>query len=321
MISKHTWLMIQIVLFACFMSLCVTGATLAQAVRTKEIRSRLDTVVKLELGNSNVAEVMESLSKQTGTAIKAEPYLERHKIYVSISKLSAAQALSSISEMNQWRWVENSRGEIILTHLFPMRPTGLSEFTEAFMKTFPVAWRPFLGLDLDYSRLITEEMLTDEQKAIEAMQKIKEPDIREKVLNDRKNSLHSDALHNYRQRYHIAMGDEPLLVRLFPAIRSEFASGKPIPYSKWTDTEKNAVMRVSILNALSRIDVGNPLLSELLSGSMRDYIQFPEKCSIAIERGGLFLGEAAHNPDGNPKSGKMLSFVGHSLEFLERKND
>ena len=295
--------------------------TFGQTVRTPEIRTRLETMIELKLGRTEIANIMESLSKQTGVTIKAEPYIERHKLFISMKKVSATQALSSISEMNQWRWLENSEGEIVLTHLTPKRPENLKEFAEAFMKTLPIAWRPFMGLDIDYSRIITDEMLANDRKELAEIEQIEDPGIRAKVLEQRKGSLNSTAMHFFQMRYKISMGDEPFLKRLFPNIRDVFASEKPTPYVNWTEAEKNAVLRVSILNLFSVIYVGNPLMDELFSGNMRSFIQHPETCNIMIQGGGLVLGELDNNPDRNPKSSKMFNFVGHSLEFLERKSD
>ena len=296
----------------------------SQIVRTVEINSKLRSIVQLNLGSTTVGDMLKELSKQTGVVIKASNYLEEHRLYIAMNGITAAQALSSISEMHHWRWIENDKGEIVLTHKPILKPLDISEFAKAFRETFPVAWGPFIGENLNYDRVLTpyEKQMISEQKLERDANLVAEETsntpafINEMVEeNSPENEAKSLAIFEMARRFRNSSGEKPFYINLFPKYKREMSSIAGMPYNNWTAEERKSVLKFAYAKLFSAVMFFDFSTNELFKKKMNLLYTHPEYSSISIFK--KRLDSEQHWEEGDAKSSAMFSLGLEPIEVYD----
>lgn len=120
----------------------------AAAIQQKEIATAaaiLQAPAHLSLGATTVKAVMASLAQQTGLKIQAESYLETRKLVVHLDNLSGQEALDTLTELNDWRWINKGNGLVLITRRRVLLPEHLKDLPMCLINAFPKDYRRFLG--------------------------------------------------------------------------------------------------------------------------------------------------------------------------------
>ncbi len=280
-----------LVQICCILTLLSTlcPGVVAQRVSSPEIRTLLTKRVEIKLGLTTVADFVSELSKQTGTPIKAEAYLQEHQISVYLEGVSAAEALNSISEMHHWRWVENNKSEIVLTHNLLPGPTDLSGFPKAFRAVFPAAWLPLLGEGADWSKLQTAEDSKNSNGEEEAIDDSLDPAFKKEIEEMRRYTRMQSIRNRIRQRLAVSQPPCDLSKYLFPVVRKELIEGKKVPYTQWTTNEREASLKFLLLDLLFH-QVASYNYLFYLNDNIPFYLLKPEIASLTLRNGILGVG-------------------------------
>ncbi len=268
----------------------------AQKVSSPEIRTLLSKRVEIKLGLTTVADFVSELTKQTETPIKAEAYLQGHQISVYLEGVSAAEALNSISEMHHWRWVENDKSEIVLTHNLAPGPTDLSGFPKAFRAVFPAAWMPLLGEGADWSKLQTAEDSKNSNGEDEAIDDSFDPAFKKQLEEMRKEERTRSIRFKIMKRINASQPSCDLSKYLFPVVRKELIEGKKVPYTQWTTNEREASLKFLLLDLLFHKVASNNFMT-LLNDKIPFYLAKPETASLTLKDGILGVGHSEFTPD------------------------
>ncbi len=290
--------------------------SIAQTVSSSTIKQQLSKIVSITSGLTTAGDLAKELSKQTGAVIKADDYLEEHQLSVQMDGVSAASVLNAVSEMHHWRWIQNNKDEIILTHRRIEKPVDITEYGKAYLSFFPVAWLPFIGAGMDWAKLLTakdRETSANKFKEIESEADIK---LREALIEDAKNNDIQTAKRNLKETLDFSQTDSDTSRFLFPVIREELKRGARIPFSMLAPEERQSSLKFILLRFLA-VQSSPGYKEEILAGKVRDYLVKPEIASLSFRGKALMIGVTTRTPDG----GTANSSVGHSLDYLQRKDD
>ncbi len=289
----------------------------AQYLKSEKNKMNLRKAVHLNLGMCNVEEIAKELTAQTGTVVKVESYLKLHKLFISIDGMTSSDALSSIASMYHWRWFENDKLEIFISHKRTNILKNQNEFTNVLRDIFPVSWKTFIGDDFDFNQMLTEKEL-DDSRIIEEEINLS-PDkssVASEKLAIEQNKRRAACFNIYR-RFSASSGREPILKSAFPTIPNSLKLDLTLPYRYWTEQEKRSILKCTVMDLFSNLRLASILNDELLKGQIRDYLLHPENATLLIRGGGLDIGQMVITPDGQ----KHYTSTGYSLEFLEKKDD
>lgn len=128
------------------LSICACVPLSAQEVRLEATATKLKTTVHLR-GAMTLAELLTSLSEQTGLKIEPIDYLREHRVVVALDKVSAQTALANLSELNEWVWRETEAGHILVSRPKPIKPQTLDALGIALRTALPKDFRRFLISD------------------------------------------------------------------------------------------------------------------------------------------------------------------------------
>ena len=306
------------------MLVCTIFAFVALSTRTdsqteisKLNSARLQKKVHLDLGMTTIETLTKELSTQTGCVIKAQSYLFDHNLCIEIEGVSASKVLTMVSDMNRWRWVEDDKGEIVLSHRKIITPENPSQFAKVFHDVFPVSWGPFIGLNVDFNLMLTQKQLEDKKETESQIEQANDLSTREFLKKNELSDMTTSAAMNIYRRFNFMGGDGPILKLLFPMLPEALKNNRTLSYTKWDNQLKDSVLKYDFVTMFQNINAVDPIRRELYQGGIRDYLLQPENAELKIIGGGLRIGKEYQLKDGSRRS----SFVAHQLSFLEKDKD
>ncbi len=170
---------------------------------------RLHHPVRLLMGETSAAALVQELSRQTGLRIDVAGYLADRKLIVNLSGLSARQALDAVAEMNDWDWRATGPGSYLVSRPTLRTPSSTNEIPRAMQAALPKDFRTFLHL----------------------------PDLRSKTIFQFAGSgtgAHAEAVDRDR-------------AALLDSLKPRMASVQEVPYSELTGPQKERLLFVLML--------------------------------------------------------------------------
>lgn len=307
----------NLIMFICFLTVSILSLRTeakSQIVYSAEIKRLLSTRVSLNLGLTTVQKLVEELSRQTGVVVKASEYLNEHQLFLNVTGMSADKILTSVSEMHHWRWLENSKSEIVLTHRTILMPVNVADYPKAFRTVFPVAWLPLLGDGMDWSLLLTEEDRAFEKERLmtELTQKITNPF----PFMDAKHAVVRMGRTRLRQRLNLSVAGNDISVFLFPKVNDYLKNGAAVSFARCSDHDRDSSVKYILLELLSKqFDSGQT--DFLLEDKLPLYLTKPETATIFIQGNEFLMGHIDRSINGEIRG----QCVGHTLDYLQSKND
>ncbi len=259
----------------CF-ALFLTAITLpvnafSQQTFTKETEAKLQMKVQLRLGSTTLETVTASLSKQSGLKIQAVDYLKPHKMIVQIDEMCVADALNTLAELNEWRWVETDKGVLLIMRPLPRMPQSYVEASAALQSVLPKAFRTFLGVGVS-------------------------PDAPE---NDRERRLKEagafDGVTNKRIEKRISTLINKHLDMLRESINQQDKEAKQLSYAKMTPDQKESLLIALVGGALGELNLNHYYL---VRNHVYPYQLDTNKAEITVKNGLLNIGATSTSANG-----------------------
>lgn len=295
--------------------ICFGVSSIAQTQPTDTIKGKLAQPVTVTMGLTTVDNFVKELSKQTGVPMRAETYLKEHQLSVCMSGVSAKSALNSICEMQHWRWIVSKGTEILVTHRLTVFPTNLSEYPKAYRSVFPVAWLPYLGEGVNPDRAISEQSRKGLEENVRNQHpgQYVEPDQTDMEVT--KSIPPQFVRSDMKRRLETGTVGNDVLPTLFPKIRADFKPNSRIPYSQWTEEERNSTLRLIMLKFIYS-QLSN-IKEDIMAGQVFWFIEKPELGAIAMREGMLLFGARKIDTNGNGTE----SYVAERVEAPPKKGN
>ena len=138
---------------ALFIGLGLSLAAGAQTVDHKETVTALQTKVHLRLGETTLAKVLQQIAQQTGLQVQPADYLVERELLVDLDNVSAAEALDTLAEGNDWIWYETRKSQIFMARPNFNRMPQLLNVAPAFRVIVPRDLRRYVGVGVTDAEL------------------------------------------------------------------------------------------------------------------------------------------------------------------------
>ncbi len=110
------------------------------------LSERLKTRISLEAGTPPLAELLATLSKQTGMTIQAESYLNSRTVFSQFDGISIRAVLDALAELNDWTWRDTGDNKILITRRRLRFPTEAAAVPRRIQASIPKDIRTFLKI-------------------------------------------------------------------------------------------------------------------------------------------------------------------------------
>ena len=260
------------------LSLLLTGlhsaAAQTHSVSTPEMAARISTKVNLSLGLTTLEKVTQSLSAQTGLSIEASTYLRDRKLIIQMKDMSAAAALNSLAELNDWQWMEVKENHLLITRPTINRPQNVPEISRAIQAALPKDFRRYMGIGVPVDDL----PLIDNPKTSRSFEREREVHpMRRTEMLVRVNSKIRPLLEAQQNE-------------LFQTTQPGILGGKELAYSRLLPSQKKSLVVSLVVRALSDLCGGNPTIIpvtplNVMTGYIRSDLLDVEKDEIFLFHG------------------------------------
>ncbi len=215
-----------------------------QSVSTADMAARLNTRVNLLLGTTTLEKVTKSLSAATGLRIEASEYLRDRKLIVQMKDVSVANALNSLSELNDWRWAEVKENHLLIMRPIIKKPQTVAEIGLAIQSALPRDFRCYLGIGVPVDDLPLIER-QDELQVYER-DRADHPLRRQEMLA--------------RVRWKMPPMIKRQQNQLFESTLPGVLDGKELAIKRLTGSQTESLLVCLVINALSDLCGNNPTI-------------------------------------------------------------
>jgi hypothetical protein len=221
----------------------------------EEFNTRLQTTVHLSLGETTLGEVVDSLSKQTGLTIYSDTYLRDHRLIVQLDGVSAAAALDTLAELNDWTWRRVDDAHVVLTRPTIPAPQKNADIATALQQALPKDFRRFL----DVVKPSEPNARTEQSNRIPEIQEGANQSFRMQQMRD---------LFNNQQR------------DLYQSFMPNIFEGRKVLYSQLTSAQKQDILIAYLMYHLKEMYFVRPYV---FNGKLYPFESDPDKMEIRLD--------------------------------------
>ncbi len=225
---------------------------LAQDKAKSQVAERLQTKVSVTLGTVTLPAVLDTLSKQTGLTIEAEPFLRERKVVIQLDGVTARTALDALAELHDWTWRDMDANRVLIMRRRVRLPAEAAALPRRIQSIIPKDIRTFLEISLpsdDLRRYVSP---------IPTFDRI-------------------DAKDRVSQRTFALVGEARNL--LAASLKPENLDGEPIRWKALSASQKERLLTSVVFAALWHTSF------DLLHSDLPPYAANPASASLQVEGG------------------------------------
>ena len=152
MITLNYFFMRTCLVIGCLVLNAFAASVQAQGKPVPDYVPKLAQPVRLTLGKTTLAEVLEALSKQTGIQIDAAEYLKDRVMIVQMDGITGRTALNALAALNDLKWSAAGPNHLVVDRSASGRPESITQVPGLIAKAFPKDIRDCLLVGIPQSK-------------------------------------------------------------------------------------------------------------------------------------------------------------------------